>query len=217
MPDFFGTAKKIFWRVANKTAQRELNTEFVVDEENKLQVSQFVAYITGNIDVMQELNIDPRKGVLIMGNPGSGKSMLFRIAKECLKNEEYKKYFKHFNMYNTEHTGKMYMKEGDQGIEKFTKLHIAGASGEMHNVICFDDLGAEEIKNNYGNKKEVMVDIILERYDHLITHGLVTHFTTNLTMGEIEERYSTRIRSRLTQMCNIITLGGSSDYKDRRR
>lgn len=217
MPDFFDTAKKIFWKVANKTAQRELNTEFVVDEENKLQVSQFVAYITGNIDVMQELNIDSRKGVLIMGNPGSGKSMLFRIAKECLKNEEYKKYFKHFNMYNTEHTGKMYMKDGDQGIEKFTKLHIAGAAGEMHNVICFDDLGSEEIKNNFGNKKEVMVDIILERYDHLITHGLVTHFTTNLTMGEIEERYSTRIRSRLSQMCNIITLGGSSDYKDRRR
>ncbi len=209
-------AKSIFWRVARKVVQRELKHDFEIDDENRDAIIAFVAYFTNNTSLMEQLGIDPRKGIMIIGNPGSGKSLLFRIVKECLNTPKYRPYFRYFSFYNCETPAKTYMKDGDIGLEKYTKLGCEGLSGTMDNVCLFDDLGSEEIKNNYGNKKEVMVDVIIERYEKLLSNGLITHFTSNLTPEEIESRYSTRVRSRLRQMCNMIVMGSEKDYKDRR-
>jgi DNA replication protein DnaC len=204
--------------MANKLAQKEMKAAFTLDDENRDQVTAFVAYFTGDVETAERYEMDLRKGIMIFGNPGSGKSMLFRILKACLSHDDYRRFFysKYFTAYNTEHPAKMFMKEGDAGIEKFVKPIINGFNGPMANACLFDDLGAEEVKNNFGNKKEVMAEVILQRYDHLLESGLVTHFTTNLSPDEIEGRYSTRIRSRLKQMCNVLDLGTCKEYKDRR-
>ena len=211
-------AKDIFWKYAQKQAKKELKTEFFIDSENQNTVKGFVAYFTGNIETMQELGIDSRKGVIIFGNPGSGKSILFRILKECVHSDKVvqlgdkmileKQLFRRMSFHTCEHMAKYFMLKGEIELHKF------GKDSQKH--ICFDDLGAEELRNLYGNKKEVMVDLINERYDLFLNQGLLTHFTTNLNPEEIEQRYSKRVRSRLKHMCNILELGTGLEYKDRR-
>ena len=226
----YDLAKRIFWKHAKLRSQKELKPEFVLDDENRDAVTAFVAYFTGNAEEMEKYNIDPRKGILLMGNPGSGKSMLFRIMRDCSHSDtpvEFgertlleKNFFRRFNLYTTEHMAKLFMSKGEEALLPFGKNASTLINGDWINKdACFDDLGAEEIRNLYGNKKEVMVDIIHERYDHFIEHGLKTHFSTNLTAdgkNSIEERYQSRIRSRLRHMCNVIKLGVNENYKDRR-
>jgi DNA replication protein DnaC len=217
-PTRFELAKKMFWAMAQRVAKKELKPAFVMDHENQDAVKQFVAWFTGDEATMAYYNMHPLKGIYIMGNPGSGKSMLFRIVKACLFDDEYRGFFRPFRMYTSEHVAKLFMKDGDDGIEVFTRKAVKKEYGRYTLThACFDDLGSEEIKNNYGNKKEVMVDVILQRYDLMLEHGLITHFTGNLTMEEIATRYSDRVSSRITHMCNVIKLGGSTNYTDRRK
>lgn len=223
----FETAKDVFWKYAIRRAKKELKEEFMLDDENKDTVAAFCAYFTANIEVCKEYGLDPRKGLILFGNPGSGKSMLFRILRDCLESERQvqvddrlipeRKLFRHASFLTCEHMAKLYMLKGEIGLHKFGKEAVVRINREYHcHHACFDDLGAEEVRNNFGNKKEVMVDLINERYDLFIQHGLMTHFTTNLTPDEIEKRYSSRVRSRLKHMCNILSLGTGEYYKDRR-
>lgn len=220
--------KDAFWRFANLRSQKELKEDFVIDDENREQVAAFVAYFSNDHETMIKLGVDSRKGIMLIGNPGSGKSMLFRIMRDILKSDKIAKsgerdiplkhFYRKFDLYTCEHMGKLYMAQGEQSLAPFGRNAVIFDGKEVINLkhVCFDDLGNEEIRNNYGNKKEVMVDIISERYDLFLEYGLLTHFTSNLTADEISDRYSDRIRSRLRQMCNIITIGNTKNYKDRR-
>ena len=74
---------------------------------------------------------------------------------------------------------------------------------------CFDDLGTENSLKYYGNDCNIMAEILLPRYDLLITH-----LTTNLNSSEIEQIYGPRVRSRMREMFNLIYF--LNDSKDKR-
>lgn len=216
----YNAAKLIFWNHAKKLALKEFKPVFEVDEQNVTAISKFVAYFSNDLETMEKHEVDPNKGIMIFGNPGSGKSMLFRILKECLQSKKIftcedgsqlmeKDFFLKTNFHTCEHMAKFYMLKGDPGLNIFGK--------NSTNNICFDDLGSEEMRCYYGNKKEVMADLINERYDLFLQIGLKSHFTTNLSPDLIEKRYSSRVRSRLKHMCNILSLGTEKNYNDRRQ
>ena len=218
-PSRLQVAKDVFYWHAKRRASLELKQEFEIDDENIAIIKSFVAYFTGDIDTMQECGMRPNRGIICFGNPGSGKSFLFRVLKDCLHSTStatvhnnsvpISTLFRKTVFLTCEHMGKLFMAQGESGLNRYGK--------DCQFDIVFDDLGAEEIRNNYGNKKEVMVDLINERYDNFINLGVITHFTTNLTPSEIEKRYSTRFRSRVRQMCNEMPLGTKATSKDRRK
>lgn len=219
--DRFKVAYNLFMKAMNKRCLKEGGKQLVIDEQIELALRIFIAWASGHDQKLVELapTFSSNKAILIRGNVGSGKSILFRTLKDLLYQDEAGKYFKKLTFATCESISKQFMLGGDKFIERYGAGAVKMVYGrpELSNV-CFDDLGNEEAKNHYGNYREVMKDIISERYDHFLEHRLLSCFTTNLTMDEIEKRYDERIRSRLEQMCNIIGIGTTKAiYTDRRK
>ena len=101
-----------------------------------------------------------------------------------------------------------------QGFYTPAKLPVNDANNFYHEYLglCLDDIGTEEVKNHYGNRKNVIGDLIEQRYA-LGNVGLMLHMTTNLTMPQVKEFYGDRVGSRLRETMNIIELKG----EDRRK
>lgn len=154
--------------------------------------------------------INNRKGILLIGNSGSGKTAIIKSFKKlsemlfsrkvgfvtCTEiNERYKKI--------DVDTGK---RNGDLALLHYTN--------RKSNEMIFDDIGDEETTViDYGNRFSCMAHIFTERHKH----GAMTHGTTNLTLKKVLDIYGGRVESRFHEMFNIIVLGGKSDSIDFRK
>ncbi|MCC3159493.1 hypothetical protein LJ737_19785 [Hymenobacter sp. 15J16-1T3B] len=143
-----------------------------------------------------------RKGLLLMGNVGRGKSFLMKLfMRNPLHN---------YGLLSTRKVAERYQQLGPEGLGPYL---TAGATG-----VCFDDLGAESTDvKHYANAVNPMAEVLLSRYDELQAgrlHPFATHITTNLSADQIEERYENRVRSRMREMFNTIKF--SPDAPDRR-
>ena len=78
--------------------------------------------------------------------------------------------------------------------------------------LCIDDMGSENIKNNYGNVSNVIGDLIEGRYDSKLTGDLL-HGTTNLSVEDLSSYYGGRVISRFREIFNWIIVPG----EDRRK
>lgn len=193
------------------------NQSYTVDDQNRNAVISFVAYITENTPLMQDMGIDPSKGIFIFGNPGSGKSILFRAWQECLTTK-HAWLFRRSNFTTAREVSDEYLEKGQKGLRRWANDACRVSDGRMTCVDClFDDLGNESAASYFGNRKEPMDDVITYRYDLQLKHGLKTHFTSNLGRDGILEKYGDRVKSRIPQMCNIIEIGGNSNAIDRRK
>ena len=76
-------------------------------------------------------------------------------------------------------------------------------------ILCIDDVGVEDIANNYGERINVFMNLMsdVERKDKLIV------ITTNLNQDEMEQRYSTRTTDRINEVCKVISFNGGSMRK----
>ncbi|WP_430937252.1 hypothetical protein [Saccharicrinis sp. 156] len=107
-------------------------------------------------------------------------------------------------------------KDGFEVIHRYSRKSVKFTHGQKKTqTICFDDLGAEQNLKHFGNKCNVLSEILLSRYDLFITENLITHVTTNLNASEIEEQYGARVRSRLREMMNMVSF--PDEAQDKRR
>ena len=76
--------------------------------------------------------------------------------------------------------------------------------------VILDDLGAENIKNEYGVKRDIVGEFIC-RY-HVRGKGRL-FITTNLRGPELLDRYGGRVVDRLKQLCVPVHMNGKSKRK----
>lgn len=154
---------------------KELNPEYKVhDPQTYREITQYF------------LNTEKEKGILIAGGTGSGKTQFFKIMQISLLNLRLPA-FRIVSCIDVE-----------QAIRSEQAQYSDFAFGDM----CFDDLGTESAETViYGNRVNVMSEIIQIRYNAFQNKGLKTHYTTNLAPDEIEKRYGTRISDRLNESC----------------
>lgn len=79
--------------------------------------------------------------------------------------------------------------------------------------VCFDDLGCESNIPNYGIPFNTLAEILSIRYELFVEDKMFTHITTNLNADELEERYGPRLRSRMSEMFNLVAFPGTSPDK----
>lgn len=188
---------------------------FPINEEKEkdyaLIVKLLCYYFSGDIrfnNPNKELNL--KKGLLLFGGVGVGKTTLMQMFQQ---NQAYS-----YCVVSCRDVESEYTVNGADAIHRYSiNQSIAINSnpyGQVEIGYCFDDLGTENpgIKH-FGNTKNVMTDILLNRYDNK-TDPRSTHLTTNLSVDEIESTYGTRVLDRMREVFNII--GFDEKAKSRR-
>lgn len=183
--------------------------QFVVNDGNGKAIEALCLYFAGDARFCshgKDFSLD--KGILLVGIPGVGKTHLMDFFKKnphasyatptCkVIAERYVQGWKRDELSTIEYYS---------GLQPTESAHIYD---QTHLGICFGDLGAESDGNNYGNKRNVIEEIVFNRYESKLPFKY-THFTSNLNSDMIATKYGDRMRDRLREMCNYIVLGGQS-------
>jgi hypothetical protein len=152
------------------------------------------------------LAIDLEKGILLSGPVGCGKTSLMSVCRFLLAAD-----LRH-SIRSCRDVSFEFMKDGHEVFHKYTRGSFRPEKFEPK-TYCFDDLGLESTMNFYGNQCSVMAEILLSRYDLFHSFSMITHITTNLNSRELEDRYGTRVRSRMREMFNLISFNKNTPDK----
>jgi len=177
---------------------------FKIYETDYPIIYKLVAYFLKDEPTCFQHDIDLNKGILLSGPVGCGKTSLLNLMKH-LTPTEHKFIVKPCREISFE-----FIKEGYEVIQRYS------SGNKLNNGIknyCFDDLGTENNLKYFGNECNIMGEILLSRYDLFINKKIITHITTNLSAGEIENQYGNRVRSRLRAMLNLISYDKSTPDK----
>jgi len=187
------------------TGRKLYHPDFMVIAEDYEIIYKLLVYFLHDNAGADKFNISFRKGILLTGPVGCGKTTLMSILKLFQEPNE------RFIMKPCRDISFEFIREGYSVIHKYSKQSF---KYDIPRSFCFDDLGTENSLKYYGNECNVMAEVLLSRYDLFVSHHMLTHITTNLNSSEIEEIYGTRIRSRLREQFNLIAFSEST--KDKR-
>lgn len=166
---------------------------YVVDDENCSAVQKIIS--------LSQVILPGSPGVIVAGNPGCGKTLIFEILQKVIHPQSPEKFLKISCIQVVEN----FAGDGHHIFKKYTNDHI-----------LFDDLGTEGLGHHFKERLDVMERFIQMRYNLWRTRGIKTYFTTNLSPSQIGERYGLRCKSRLGEMCDYVSFGNKPDYTDRR-
>lgn len=161
---------------------------FIFNDVNKHFIMS-ICYFLANSDRFNDvLGLSLSKGLLVAGNTGIGKTETIKAIKDNALNP--------IAIYSMIEITDFVKKEGDFNLRLGQK------------IICLDDVGTEQpTVKHYGTEISWFKDFIETYYlDKQPFNKLI--ITTNLTGEEIEERYGRRVRSRMREMFNQISLKG---------
>lgn len=140
-----------------------------------------------------------KRGLLLLGKAGTGKTFFFETF-SCTENivsaSRFVDSYRRFQNYN-------------DGFW-FDSFKVRDShTGERHSAVI-DDLGKEPKCVLFGQVEEVLDRVICQRYEDWRRCKCLTHFTANLGITELDQRYGRRITDRLREMCTLVTFSGQS-------
>lgn len=172
------------------TGRKKYGPSFQLHREDVPTLRKLLIYMIYEEELCAKEGIDLKKGVLLIGPIGSGKTTIMTLMRQFLFPEQ------DYVIKSATDIALEFQKEGTDVIQR---------EGNRHKILCFDDLGAENNKKFYGSEFNTMAEILLKRYNLQVNHGILTHATTNLNADELSDLYGNRVRSRLRKMFNLIS------------
>lgn len=182
------TAKNMY-RLMQWTSRNTFGKDLIVNEANKPFITALCFFVSRDPRFETELGYSLKKGLLVRGASGLGKTHLVR----CLERNELNPIL----VLSMIEIADQVKAEGEYQIHRGnTKL------------LYLDDVGTEEATvNHYGTKINFFKNFIEMYYlRNLPANQLL--FSTNNSFSEIEEKYGFRVRSRLKDMFNVIDVAG---------
>lgn len=184
-----------------------------VDPDNEWIVKALCLYFTGD---SRFENLSPsfslRKGLYLFGGVGVGKTFLMELF--------FQNQVQSYTVISARKIESEFgQKEGGEAALSYYSHIIqvpmnGNPYGHTSIGLCIDDIGTESEGKHFGKSKNVITEIILNRYDNRLA-GNLTHVTTNLTADEVEQFYGTRVRDRMREMFNLIEF--NENAKSRRK
>ena len=176
---------------------------FIIDQNNENAITQLIWYFNGDEKfTINNYPGDINKGVLLIGKPGTGKSLMMRIFAEYIKFDDL------FFFSEGKRISMQYdIKACNDIVNEFENSgHDVAANYARRRIICFDDLGEEKKEAVYfGSRENVMQTLIERRYQN----SVITLATTNFNIDSLGEMYGARVKSRIYEMFNIMILPGT--------
>jgi hypothetical protein len=166
---------------------------FVIDNHNEMIIGSLFYWA---IRLQSKTNLDCRKGLLLMGGNGVGKTTLLKGLAEFDRNwrsASGKKGLHGFRVVSARDICSSFYEEGDRGVRQYLSQQLA-----------IDEIGREPLTtNHFGSAVPVMQNLLGDRHEK----RLMTHIATNLsTEAEIANRYGAFVADRLQEMFNPISM-----------
>lgn len=192
-----------------KKGKQDFGNQFSLHEIDLPLIKKLLAYFLKDEYVCTQENISLRKGIMLSGTIGCGKTSLMYLMKYFNDNSKQIYLIKPCRDITFE-----FIQQGYEIILRYGKQSFYRNGLDcIPKHICFDDLGIENNLKYYGNECNVMAEILLFRYDFFISSNLITHLTTNLSASEIETMYGNRVRSRMREMFNLVAFDSKASDK----
>lgn len=171
-------------------------SKFTIDDYNRYIVNQLCFYFSGTKDFFDG---DLNKGLLLFGGVGIGKSTLMQFF---IKNQ-----VRSYRLMHCRDIESKFSTDGEDIVKQCSYMQPVSKNsdpfGHQEIGLCFDDLGTEANAKHYGKEKNIMAEIILNRYDNQLPFT-ATHITTNLNAERIKSEYGPRVADRMREMFNMI-------------
>jgi hypothetical protein len=199
------TPKDLWYEVQLRGRQKahtdKWENEFRIPEFSREIYQALCYYFTGDL-AMQDYGLSPRKGLMLYGNVGCGKTILMELlARNPVQS---------YKVISCEELEIAYKKKdaAELVLDKYSNMLPNEYKSAYYNQdllgVCFDDFGSEKMGNHFGDTREIMYNILSGRYRNQTCKGPKTHLTSNLTLDVIQERYGERLMSRMNEMFNLI-------------
>ncbi len=181
---------KFIYNIMAHSSQHIFGKTLIVNESNKALITAICFFLSNDPRFETEVGLSFKKGLLIRGISGLGKTFLITCVKDNLLNPVV--------IHSMLDIAEKIKEEGAFNI-RFKKDRI----------IYLDDVGTEESTiNHFGTKINFFKNFLETFYMHHPQDFNRLIISTNSNFNEIEEKYGFRVRSRVKDMFNIIDIKG---------
>lgn len=177
---------------------------FVIFREDHDVIYKLLVYAIGDQENALKHGLSLKKGLLLIGPDGCGKSSLMKLLRF------FQPQHNRYSVRTCRDISFAFIRDGYEIIHQYTY-------GPLHDPFrkyCFVGFGTEIYPKYYGNECNVLGEILLNRYELFVAKGLLTHGTSSCNSSEIEKFYGNGVRSRMRVMFNLVAF--NKDAKDKR-
>lgn len=186
-------AKQMF-RLMQFSSKNDYGKDFIVNQYNKPLIIAVCYFLSRDPRFETELKYDFKKGLLIRGISGLGKTYVIKCVKDNMLNP-----ILFLSMLDItavlQQEGEFFLEWGDKKV-----CYLDDVGTEQGEVVFFGTRinWFKEFIENYYSKNKVFNRLMI---------------STNLSFKEIEEKYGFRVRSRMKEMFNVIDVTGEDMRK----
>lgn len=207
-PEEYNRHLYIIKNIGDALLSRE-GKRFVIDEANANVIRFLLLYFNDHKEcenVFPDFHHVLEKNLLIVGEAGTGKTMLMEIFSQYLQLTKNRLFFHCTSMTRLVNYYKIY-----SHINKFT-FNENKENGKCEPVsLCLNDIGLEvESQKSYGTDiRDVVDEFLYARYEVYQQLYIRTHLTSNYDVEDFKKRFNYRINDRFKSY-NLIPLTGNS-------
>lgn len=199
--------KKLFKKTADNYFGKKWNRKFEIDDFNSEALNIICCYFSDTNRFNEVYNGDYRKGIILFGNVGVGKTSVFKILDILFKKFYVPQYTFKFLTARTIISEAIIESNSKVSSEEFIIQKYSKP------VLYIDDISRNSEVRIWGKNRDFIEEILLNRYDLFCKNGKRTFVSTNLTIDEFTTNFSPAMNDRLFDMFNFIELPGKSRRK----